>query len=213
MNFDLFFNDFDILVGSMIHLLSEERDVEVKLTQNKRNIEERYRAEILPRYHVPVAPVVSHESTVQNVSQTFQETPIETPAEYSAEEPPMNEGTTESPEIAWSPDGVETSLLVKKLFKPIAIMCHPDKVADTKKHTFFLHGRKAYTENDPVTLLLILSKIPYTIDIDGDETKEIRMLIESRRLAMEQKKDSLFYKWSFIHEDDKRNILESIKPL
>lgn len=80
--------------------------------------------------------------------------------------------------------------LMKKLFKPIAIQCHPDKIKDDRKNRFFLLGRKAYMENDIPTVLFILSKLTCNIALEDSELSEIRGFVDSRRGTVHQKKGS-----------------------
>ena len=72
----------------------------------------------------------------------------------------------------------------------MAVLCHPDKVADTKKNRFFLLGRKAFKENDILTVLFILSKLSCDLALDESELSEIRGYVETSRSSLHQKKDS-----------------------
>ncbi len=205
---DLFPSDFEVLMGSLTLLLREELETETKLSDNMREIETRFRKEVLPRYGI------QEPQKVQTTDLIVQELVRESEKQEEPEPqilPPRIPEPPESSELLFSENDPEPSPLMKKLFKPIALLCHPDKVADAKKNRFFLLGRKAFKENDIPTVLFILSKLSCDLVLDDSELSEIHGYVERRRSGLHQKKDSFVYKWGFITEDQKKNILENIQ--
>jgi hypothetical protein len=194
MDADLFPSDLEVLLGSLTLLLRDEKETETRITNNMRDMEERFRTEVLPRHgiHVP-APVVSTELVVSEMPFQPTEPVKEQQQEQPHPTPDHQHSSEESPEMPWDQGGPEPSPLMKKLFKPIAIQCHPDKIKDARKNRLFLLGRKAYTENDIPTVLFILSKLSCNVALEDSELSEIRGFVEVRRGAIHQKKDSLFF--------------------
>lgn len=217
MEDDLFPSDFEVLLGSLTLLIREERETETKLSKNMNEIQERVRKDVLPRHGIHVPSTTSSTELVvsQNTKQMPQETPQtpqQTPQQETPNVPPKDQhDSEESPELFWSEEESKSSPLMKKLFKPIAILCHPDKVKDSKKNRFFLLGRKAYNENDLLTLLFILSKLYCDVPLEESELLEVRRFVESRRSTMQQKKDSFVYKWELFGEDQKQHILNNMQ--
>jgi hypothetical protein len=215
MDADLFPSDLEVLLGSLTLLLHDEKETETRITNNMRDMEERFRTEVLPRHGIHVPDPCTTTDLVMSERHPVQSEipPISQPVPEQQPTPEHQHPSDESPEMPWSGDGPEPSPLMKKLFKPIAIQCHPDKIKDAKKNRLFLLGRKAYTENDIPTVLFILSKLSCNVVLEDSELSEIRGLVEARRGAIHQKKDSLFYKWGLLGDDQKQHILNHIQIL
>ncbi len=201
---ELFPTDFEAMLGVLTYVIREERDIELRVAKNMQEIQERFQKEVLPRHGIQPPPPPQEPIRVTDIveSERFNPSPL----------PPEPPPHGESPNLEFPEDAAnEIAPLVKKLFKPIAVQCHPDKVTDAKLNKLFLIGRKAYNEGDIPTLLFVLTKFPSAVELDDAEMAEVKAHVDRRQAALIQKKDTFVYKWGFIGEEDKRRILEQVQ--
>ncbi len=99
---------------------------------------------------------------------------------------------------------------MKKLFKQIALLCHPDKVKDEKRNRLFIHARSAHDGNDVLTLLFILSKCAPSAVLETSEIAAVKELLEERRKEVIKKKETVCYKWDTYTEDVKKILIQEI---
>lgn len=222
---ELFPTDFEAVLGVLTYVIREERDIELRVAKNMQEIQERFQKEVLPKHGivppVPAEPpetsdsndlVQSEEKTQPCDDDNKQENPPPCSEHLPPPPPPPEQPAGESPNLEFPEDAArEITPLVKKLFKPVAVQCHPDKVKDAKLNKLFLIGRKAYNEGDVPTLLFVLTKFPSAVELDDAEMAEVKGYIDKKQSALIQKKDTFAYKWGFIREEDKQKILEQVQ--
>ena len=225
---ELFPTDFEAVLGVLTYVIREERDIELRVAKNMQEIQERFQKEVLPKHGiVPPVPAEPPETSDSNDLVQSEEKPCnkqaadDPPPPHSEPPPPCGQpppvppsppGQGESPDLEFPEDAArEITPLVKKLFKPVAVQCHPDKVKDAKLNKLFLIGRKAYNEGDVPTLLFVLTKFPSAVELDDAEMAEVKGYIDKKQSALIQKKDTFVYKWGFIREEDKQKILEQVQ--
>ncbi len=197
---DLYPSDFEALIGSLIVLMRDEKDVNVTINANSDDIKRRVQDEVGPA-EVPVD--VSQCIATATASESTVEPPIHTEEEFPHD---YDEG-----DAAAAADTQESACpLSKKLFKQIALVTHPDKIKDEKLNKLFLLGRKAQEQNDILTLLFILSKCsPKNILLDS-EMSSIKTIMDERQCSLNKKKDTVTYKWHTYSEDVKKILIKKI---
>lgn len=186
---DLYPTEFEVLIGSLMVLMREEKDVDAKISSNSEDIKKRVQKEI--------------------VSSAKEEDakPINVDISYSA---PPEQPETEPADITIDDISDNASPLVKRLFKQVALHTHPDKVKDELLNRFFLAGRKAQEQNDVLTLLFILSKCaPKNVLADG-EIGELKGVLEQRHTTLAAKKDTVTYKWNTYTEEVKQVLIKHL---
>jgi hypothetical protein len=226
---ELFPTDFEAVLGVLTYVIREERDIELRVAKNMQEIQERFQKEVLPRYGITPPsteqPAEPEASDATDLVQSEEKPPPCDDDKQAADPPPCGQPPPpcgapqpppqpegESPDLEFPEDAArEITPLVKKLFKPVAVQCHPDKVKDTKLNKLFLIGRKAYNEGDVPTLLFVLTKFPSAVELDDSEMAEVKGYIDKKQAALIQKKDTFAYKWGFIREEDKQKILEQVQ--
>lgn len=188
---DLYPSEFEVLIGSLMVLLREEKDVEAKISSNSEDIKKRVQTEI-------VSSAKEEEAKVE---------PINVDISYSA---PSEQSETEPTDYIIDDISDNSSPLAKKLFKLVALHTHPDKVKDERLNRFFLAGRKAQEQNDVLTLLFILSKcVPKNVLADG-EIEELKTVLEKRHTSVASKKDTVTYKWNTYTEEVKQVLIKHL---
>ena len=188
---DLYPSEFEVLIGSLMVLMREEKDVDVKISSNSEDIKKRVQTEI-------VSSAKEEEAKVE---------PINVDISYSA---PSEQSETEPTDYIIDDISDNASPLAKKLFKLVALHTHPDKVKDERLNRFFLAGRKAQEQNDVLTLLFILSKcVPKNVLADG-EIEELKTVLEKRHTSVANKKDTVTYKWNTYTEEVKQVLIKHL---
>lgn len=206
---DLYPSELEVLYGSLTVLLREEKDIEKKISENTKQIKEYVHKEI-----APTSTDVSQCST-EELSKTENPMPAQEKEKEEEEESASSEGNKSEPHIEEEEINVpakEPLPIVKKLFKQVALLCHPDKVKDEKLHKFFLLGRTAQDDNDILTLLFILSRCSADVVLKDAEIAEIKELMTKRHEAILKKKESVCYKWNTYSDDVKKILIKQIIP-
>jgi hypothetical protein len=215
-------SDFEVILGSLTILIRDQKDTEKIIEKNSKEIADRFRKEVLGMPAQPETCAKSFEESTELAVGVPENQPrsCERPSPTQQDGQPGQAGQPEQPSFDHplpeeeSQDDKEVNPLLKKLFKPIAVVCHPDKVKDSKLHKFFLIGRKAYDDQDFSMLLYILARIrAYDIELETSEIAEIRAHLSKKQDAIVQMKESLPYKWSFLREEDKTSILKNIRVM
>ena len=188
-------------MSSLIVLLREEKDVELKIKANSEDIKNRVKQIVAP----PTLDVSAGEPV--NICADHAEG--EGHGDTSA--PAAETSHVESEELQ-TPCEDDTIPIVKKLFKQIALHCHPDKVKDAKRNSLFLHARTAHDANDILTLIYILGRCNSTVDFTESETGEVKQALEKRKRSLADKKDSVTYKWDSYTEYVKNGLIKHIIP-
>ncbi len=193
--------ELELIYSSLTVLMCEEKDVEKRIAVNNEDIKNRVKDIVIPMYDVSACPTsdVEHQHQHQNFeteSTSDPKTPSE--AEHTSHQDSEHTSTSES------------SPIVKKLFKQIALLCHPDKVKDEKLNRLFIHARSAHDRNDVLTLLFILSKCGSAAHLEHDDIVMIRKELEERQKEIFKKKDSVCYKWDTYTEDVKKILIQKI---
>lgn len=200
---DLYPSDFEALIGSLIVLMREEKDVNAKINDNSNDIKRRVQKEIVVN--------VEAENTEHAMSPPDKEPEsMELPRDKEPES--MEPQTEESPELDVDQmSASESPPLAKKLFKQVALVTHPDKIKDERLNKLFLLARKAHDSGDVLTLLFITSKCTSkNITLAENEMDELKTALNQRQTIITQKKDSVTYKWHTYSEDVKKILINKI---
>jgi hypothetical protein len=190
---DLYPSEFEVLIGSLVVLFREEKDVDAKIHVNSEDIKGRVQKEL----------IVSAEA----------ETDVSQCDVSAATGPEHTESTSAEPEETHAEiecDQTDILPLAKKLFKQVALHTHPDKVKDEKLNKLFLVGRKAQEQNDIVTLLFILSRFQSKDFLDDAEISALKAILDERHAGLIKKKDSVTYKWNTYSEEVKQVLIKHL---
>lgn len=102
--------------------------------------------------------------------------------------------------------------LCHKLYKQIALVCHPDKNKSIVFNKYFIKSKDAYEAKNLLILLYIFYKVslPYK-NIEEKDMKIIKMEIENKQKDIEIKKDHILYKWSQLSDEVKLDYINNVK--
>lgn len=188
---DLYPSEFEVLIGSLVVLFREEKDVEAKIHVNSEDIKVRVQKELIVSAGTDVSQCDVSAATGSEHTETTSAEPEETYTEIEC-------------------DQTDILPLAKKLFKQVALHTHPDKVKDEKLNKLFLVGRKAQEQNDIVTLLFILSRFQSKDFLDDAEISALKAILDERHAGLIKKKDSVTYKWNTYSEEVKQVLIKHL---
>ena len=192
---DLYPSEFEVLIGSLVVLFREEKDVDAKIHVNSEDIKVRVQKELI------VSASAGEETDVSQCDVS------------AATGPEHTESTSAEPEETYAEiecDQTDILPLAKKLFKQVALHTHPDKVKDGKLNKLFLVGRKAQEQNDILTLLFILSRFQSKDFLDDAEISALKAILDERHAGLIKKKDSVTYKWNTYSEEVKQVLIKHL---
>ena len=94
----------------------------------------------------------------------------------------------------------DTEKMFNKLFKFMALNCHPDKVQDKKKNKIFLYSNDCKNNLDCVKLLYLLSTVNLTnIKLNQTEIEYIKEKTKEIQDKQAKIKNTFVYKWDILN--------------
>jgi len=104
--------------------------------------------------------------------------------------------------------------LINKLYKQLALKCHPDKTSDAKKNKMFIYMTECKREIDIVKLLYIFSQLntdTTEIEIGNQENYIIKKKLDGLDSYKKDLEGSVFYRWKTLTEEEKEKYLIYLK--
>jgi hypothetical protein len=103
--------------------------------------------------------------------------------------------------------------LFNKLFKIIAIKCHPDKCNDELKNKLFVYANETKNDDDIIQLLFLFlqAKLEHKLNLDEDEYNYIQNKIEKLEDDIDKIKGTIIYKWKTLSDTHKNTYLSVLK--
>jgi hypothetical protein len=98
---------------------------------------------------------------------------------------------------------------IKKIFREIVKICHPDKSGGNQYINEYLLAKEAYEKNDLLTLYTISTKLNIIVDINEDNVFLLKRNIEQKRKELLELEKSFLWLWVHSQNDfDKDKIIE-----
>lgn len=110
-------------------------------------------------------------------------------------------------------DLVETNVKLKKLYREIVKLTHPDKIKKQNLNDIYIKATQFYNFNDKIGIYRICSELNIDYDIDDDDEIFISERIDSLRKRISFLESTFTYKWfeSESEEEKNRIMVEYIK--
>ena len=104
---------------------------------------------------------------------------------------------------------------VKKLFKKIALQCHPDKLAailseeeKTRKKEIYIRARRALEENDLISLSACASELKIEIpEVTTEQLREAEKKISDIKKEINTIESTLVWHWFFTENKEKKESM------
>ena len=102
---------------------------------------------------------------------------------------------------------VETKLpKVKKLYREIVKLTHPDKVDQKSLNDLYLTATKYYDNNDKIGLYKVCTELDIDYDLDDDDNQIIESKIDDLKRRIEFLEST--FTWQWINTDGEKEKLE-----
>lgn len=95
---------------------------------------------------------------------------------------------------------IEYSPKIKKLYREIVKITHPDKIDNTNLNDSYIKATEYYKINDELNIYKICSKLDIDYDIEEVDNKEINKRIDSIKNRINFLENTFTYQW-YINED------------
>jgi hypothetical protein len=123
-------------------------------------------------------------------------------------------GSEISPEMTIDEQEEIEEKLINKLYKQLALKCHPDKTSDAKKNKMFIYMTECKKEIDIVKLLYIFSQLntdTTEVEIGNRENYIIKKKLEGLDSYKKDLEGSVFYRWKTLTEEEKEKYIVYLK--
>ncbi len=99
---------------------------------------------------------------------------------------------------------VSTINKMKKIYREIVKITHPDKVTDTDLNSIYISAKEAYHNNDIMELFYICSNLKIEIEIDNYDIMTFNKIIEEKKKKSKSTEKSYLWLWVNSESDEER---------
>jgi predicted RNA-binding protein with RPS1 domain len=152
-----------------------------------------------------------NEKIDQSIKRNQESNPITEELEVTEdiEEEPIYESVMDN----MVTDLVETNVKLKKLYREIVKLTHPDKIKKQTLNDLYIKATQFYNFNDKIGIYRICSELNIDYDIDDDDEIFISERIDSLRKRITFLESTFTYKWFESESEEEKNkiMVEYIK--
>ena len=112
-------------------------------------------------------------------------------------------------EVLIDPENVssETKGKVKKIFRDIAKLTHPDRVKDDNLVSLYIEAKEAYDNFDLFQLYFISNKLSITLDLGEEDIDVLDTLVNHKKNSLKNVESSFIWKWVHSKTDEEKEDL------
>lgn len=88
-----------------------------------------------------------------------------------------------------------TKQKMKKIYREIVKLTHPDKVDSEKLNSLYIDAKTAYYHNDIMELFYIATSLDIDVDVEDDDLKTFNNIIEDKRKRAKLLESSFLWLW------------------
>ena len=93
---------------------------------------------------------------------------------------------------------------VKKIFRDIAKLTHPDKVDDENLTSLYIEAKIAYDNYDLFELYFISNKLNIILDLAEDDINVLTILIDHKKNSLKGIETSFIWKWVHTNDEEQK---------
>jgi hypothetical protein len=102
-----------------------------------------------------------------------------------------------------------TKLKMKKIYREIVKITHPDKVEDPELNLIYIEAKDAYYHNDIMELFYLCDNLKIDVEVDDSDIVTFNRIIEDKRKRSGQVEKSYLWLWSTSNSEEEK--LEIVK--
>lgn len=155
--------------------------------------DEQYRSELIEEYRQLFMEEVSNDLPTRSADKKKEEPPKKEKNQYLAGDPSLKK--------------------IKRLYREIAKICHPDKTSDSFRNSLYVLAEIAYSENNLIALFKISTQLGLRFQIDDFDLDLILSIVEEKRKTISSIEQSFIWLWIHAPSDEfkKQIILKFIE--
>jgi hypothetical protein len=125
---------------------------------------------------------------------------------------PNKEGSKEVPQLEEDPIEVKnkkTSDKIRKIYRSIVKLTHPDKTKDEKLIEVYVNATKAHDENNLLELFLICNDLKIEVELESEDFELLKEIIDQKRNHLKSLEGSFI--WMYINattEEEKDKLID-----
>ena len=103
----------------------------------------------------------------------------------------------------------ETKDKIKKIYREIVKLTHPDKVETQEAIDLYMKATEATDNFDLFELYQICDQLNIVVDLDLNDKSLLNILIDTKKDELKNLENSFVWKWIHLpSEDDKKNLIK-----
>ena len=118
-----------------------------------------------------------------------------------------NKNKKEESKIKDSEINENTKIKIKKIYRDIVKLTHPDKVDSELLKSYYVDATKAYDNNDLLELFVISGKLQINVDLSNDDIELLNNLINIKKNEIKKIEDSYIWLWINAKTDEQKQII------
>lgn len=167
-------------------------------------LDDQYKKEIVNTYQTDFLNLVNGKIELPEVVEPEKNEKQEDKKDENREQSEEKEKIKKDPII--NPDIVSkaTKDKVKKIFRDIAKLTHPDKVDDEKLTSLYIEAKIAYDNYDLFELYFISNKLNIILDLGEDDINVLTILIDHKKNSLKGIETSFIWKWVHTNDEEQK---------
>jgi hypothetical protein len=167
-------------------------------------LDDQYKKEIVNTYQTDFLNLVNGKIELPEVIETEKSEKQEDKKDENREQSEEKEKIKKDPIV--NPDIVSkaTKDKVKKIFRDIAKLTHPDKVDDENLTSLYIEAKIAYDNYDLFELYFISNKLNIILDLAEDDINVLTILIDHKKNSLKGIETSFIWKWVHTNDEEQK---------
>ena len=167
-------------------------------------LDDQYKKEIVNTYQTDFLNLVNGKIELPEVVETEKSEKQEDKKDENREQSEEKEKIKKDPIV--NPDIVSkaTKDKVKKIFRDIAKLTHPDKVDDENLTSLYIEAKIAYDNYDLFELYFISNKLNIILDLAEDDINVLTILIDHKKNSLKGIETSFIWKWVHTNDEEQK---------
>ena len=156
-----------------------------------------------PKTETPPVEEEKPEEEKEEEEVKEEEMKEEESTDEKSEEQPKTKKSKIDPELVSN----ETKTKIKKLYRDIVKLTHPDKVNSKEMVDLYMRATDASNNFDLFELYFICGKLNIPVELDGDDKDVLSLLVETKKKEIKSIEDSFIWKYINARTDVEREFI------
>lgn len=96
---------------------------------------------------------------------------------------------------------------IKKLYREVVKLTHPDKTDNKKLNEYYIQGTECYNDNDKIGMYIICDQLNIEYEMDDEDNTHIKTKIDILKGKIDFIESTFTYKWASLETEEQKNEL------